>query len=152
MIIDRSQEDVNAAIDLRNTKIKTFEELTESDIKTLERGFFTINTLNRIEQKQKELSDILALYGYVSNCENKTDWIETDIPNESDYQRILDNMDKLKNSYTYMKTTPNTPTDLFHFQKMNDAEKILVDIEFLIDNMVSSWIYASNEYYAGEVI
>lgn len=149
MIYDRTQTDVNSAVEIRDNKVKNFQELTPGEIDILERGIFTINTLNRIEQKQNELNNILLNYGYVANCENKVDWTVTDIPNETDYVRILSNLNRLKTTFSYMQSTPNTPTNMFHFEKLNDVEKILVDIEFLIGSMVSSWIYASNEFYVG---
>ena len=54
MIFDRTQNDVDTAILLRDTKIKKFETLTESEIATLEKGMLTINTLNRIEDRQEQ--------------------------------------------------------------------------------------------------
>ena len=55
MIFDRTQNDVDTAILLRDTKVKNFETLTESEIATLEKGMLTINTLNRIETKQRRI-------------------------------------------------------------------------------------------------
>ena len=60
MIFDRTQNDVDAAISLRNKKVKGFESLTSEEINTLERGTITINTLNRIENKQMELANLFS--------------------------------------------------------------------------------------------
>ena len=62
MIFDRTQNDVDTAILLRNTKVKNFETLTESDIATLEKGTLTINTINRIENKQEEFVKTILSY------------------------------------------------------------------------------------------
>ena len=64
MIFDRTQNDVDTAILLRNTKIKKFEALTESEITILEKGTITYNTLNRIEDKQEELKNLFNDMGY----------------------------------------------------------------------------------------
>ena len=64
MIFDRTQNDVDTAIRLRNEKAKTFQELTESEIAILEKGTMTINTLNRIENKQEELKNLFNEMGY----------------------------------------------------------------------------------------
>ena len=61
MITDRTVQDINSAKKIREEKIQKFIALTQDDIKTLEKGFITINTLNRISNKQKEISDILAM-------------------------------------------------------------------------------------------
>ena len=62
MIFDRTQNDVDTAILLRDTKVKKFETLTESEIATLEKGTLTINTLNRIENKQEEFVKTILNY------------------------------------------------------------------------------------------
>ena len=43
MIFDRTQDDVDTAILLRDTKVKKFEALTESEIETLEKGTLVLN-------------------------------------------------------------------------------------------------------------
>lgn len=141
MIFDRTQTDIDEARSIRNGKIKNFQELTQEDINILERGMLTVNTLNRIEQKQAELSQILSQYGYVANCVNKQWTNSDDIPRERDYLRILSNLDKLKEAFYIYSNTPDTPHDMLHYQHVNDVEKILIDIEAVIDNMKLSWIY-----------
>ena len=81
MIFDRTQNDVDTAILLRNTKVKKFETLTESDIATLEKGRLTINTLNRIETKQEELKNLFNDMGYWNTPTTNKLWSENDIFN-----------------------------------------------------------------------
>ena len=59
MIFDRTASDVDAAIKIRDEKVKSYQELTEEDVDILERGFITLNTINRIEEKQSELKSLL---------------------------------------------------------------------------------------------
>ena len=82
MIFDRIQEDVNSAISLRNSKVKAFEDLTREEINILERGTITINTLNRIENKQAEISELLSQLSINVNIENKN-WEEIQIFNQA---------------------------------------------------------------------
>lgn len=152
MIFDRTHEDVDEAKKIRDEKVKNFKTLSESEINTLERGFFTINTLNRIEQKQHELYTNLLEYGYDTACINKTDWANDDIVTLSVYTRLLNNLDNLKNGFTYLKDGTVTPTSMLDFESMNAVEKMLYDIENLLNNMVNSWIYVCDEYYCGGVI
>ena len=109
MIFDRTQNDVDTAMILRDTKVKKFEALTGSDIATLEKGMLTINTLNRIEAKQEELKNLFNDMGYWNTpIINKT-WTENDIFNVDEFQRILDNTNVLRNAFFVYKATPNTP-------------------------------------------
>ena len=91
MIFDRTQNDVDAAISLRNKKVKEFEDLTSEEINTLERGTITINTLNRIENKQAEISELFSHLSINVEIENKN-WEEKQILNQAAFQRILDNL------------------------------------------------------------
>lgn len=64
----------------------------------------------------------------------------------------LQNVRKLKAALDEMGYTPDVPKDMEHltYQEANDIEKILVDLDFLLNNMVAAWFYAG-ELYAGEV-
>ena len=143
MIFDRTQNDVDTAIRLRSEKVKfdpvtmqpiNPEELTESEIATLEKGTITHNTLNRIESKQEELKDLLIALGHSFFSLTTKTWTANDIFNEVDFRRIINNLDKLKEAFTTMITTPKTPEPNYYFQNINDIEKILFDLDFLINN------------------
>ena len=96
MIFDRTQNDVDTAIRLISEKVKAFQQLTESEIATLEKGTMTINTLNRIESKQDELKSLFNDMGYFGcDIENKQ-WAETDIFDVDNFQRIIDNTNILR--------------------------------------------------------
>ena len=72
MIFNRTLNDVKDAIKIREEKVKKNVELSEDDLETLEKGFLTIQTLNRIEQKQKELSEKFVQIGYFNTIESKS--------------------------------------------------------------------------------
>lgn len=145
MIFDRTQEDVSAAIDIRNTKIKKFETLTEQDIKTLERGSFTINTLNRIENKQNTIKMLLNSVGIPIEITNKN-WDNTQIFDEIEFNRILQNLNVLIESFCVYKNTPQVPKKSFYFEDINSIEKILFDLEELHTNLLKSFRYSGIVY------
>ena len=139
MIFDRTQNDVDTAILIRNTKVKKFEALTESDINYLERGTITINTLNRIEEKQEDLKGILNDMGYWNTPITNKVWGENDIFNVVDFQRIIDNTNVLRNAFFIYKDTPNTPPISYHWQDINALEKILYDLDVMINDVKSHY-------------
>ena len=133
MIFDRTQNDVDTAIILRNTKVKfdpitmqptNTEELTESEIATLEKGTITYNTLNRIENKQDELKNLFNDMGYWNTPITNKVWNETQIFNADEFQRIIDNTITLRQAFFVYKNTPNTPPISYHWQDINALEKI----------------------------
>ena len=139
MIFDRTQNDVDTAILLRDTKVKKFETLTESEIATLERGTLTINTLNRIENKQEELKNLFNDMGYWNTPITNKTWSENDIFNADEFQRILDNTNVLRQAFFVYKVTPNTPPISYYWDDINALEKILFDLDVMINDVKSHY-------------
>ena len=151
MIFDRTQNDVDTAIILRDTKVKNFEALTETEIATLEKGTLTINTLNRIEAKQDELKNLFNNMGYWNTPITNKVWGENDIFYVDEFQRILDNTNVLRQAFFIYKDTPNTPPISFHYNDINALEKILYDLDVMI-NDVKSRYKRCGTFRCGELI
>ena len=139
MIFDRTQNDVDTAILLRDTKVKKFETLTESEIATLEKGTLTINTLNRIENKQDELKNLFNEIGYLNTPTTNKTWGENDIFNADEFQRIVDNTNILRQAFFVYKATPNTPPISYYWDDINALEKILYDLDVMINDVKSNY-------------
>ena len=137
MIFDRTQNDVDTAILLRDTKVKKFETLTESEIATLEKGMLTINTLNRIETKQEELKNLFNDMGYWNTPITNKTWGDNDIFNADEFQRIIDNTNVLRKAFFVYKATPNTPPISYYWDDINSLEKILYDLDVMINDVKS---------------
>lgn len=151
MIFDRTQSDVDAAINLRDTKVKKFIELTAAEVTKIERGTITHNTLNRIETMQHSLYNLLNSYAYKIDITNKTNWTTSDKFTIYDFNRILNNTKVLYNRFYVFSDTPEPPDNLFSWQGANSVEKILYDINDILGKMVSSFIYSSSDIYSGGV-
>ena len=159
MIFDRTQNDVDIAIRLRNEKVKfdpitmqpiNPEELTENEIVALEKGTMTYNTLNRIENKQQELKNLFNDMGYWDTPITNKAWGENDIFNADEFQRIIDNTNVLRYAFFVYKVTPNTPPVSYHWQDINALEKILYDLDVMI-NDVKSRYRRSGTFRCGEL-
>ena len=88
--------------------------------------------------------------GYVVNVVNKQ-WTYNDIFDLVEHNRLIGNVDKLRDIFYTYKSTPDTPYYLYEFRNMNDFEQILVDIEMLINNMSSAYIFASDDVFLGGI-
>ena len=137
MIFDRTQNDVDTAIILRREKVQKFQALSESEIATLEKGTLTINTLNRIESKQEELKNLFNDMGYWNTPITNKTWGENDIFNTDEFQRILDNTNVLRQAFFVYKATPNTPPISYYWDDINALEKILYDLDVMINDVKS---------------
>lgn len=139
MIFDRTQNDVDTAIRLRKEKVQTFQELTENEIAILEKGMFTLNTLNRIEEKQEDLKGIFNDMGYWNVPITNKSWDNTQIFDENEFQRIIDNTNVLRRAFFIYKDTPNTPPISYHYNDINALEKILYDLDVMINDVKSHY-------------
>ena len=139
MIFDRTQNDVDTAVVLRREKVQTFQELSESEIATLEKGMLTINTLNRIETKQEELKNLFNDMGYWNTPITNKTWGENDIFNVDEFSRILDNTNVLRRAFFVYKDTPNTPPISYYWNDINALEKILFDLDVMINDVKSNY-------------
>lgn len=139
MIFNRTQIDIENAILIRKEKVQKFQELTENEINILEKGMLTINTLNRIENKQEELKNIFKNMGYWNAPITNKVWDKNDIFNVDEFQRIIDNTKILRQAFFTYKDTPNTPTISYHWQDINALEKILYDLDVMISDIKSNY-------------
>lgn len=124
MIVDRTHNDVLKSIELAQRG----GVFSEEEIETLERGMVTINTLNRIEEKQKEIADSISEMGYPVSIENKT-WKQQDVFFFEDLKRIVSNVEKLRISFFALNETPANPRAEYHYREFNLMEKVLLDIQ-----------------------
>lgn len=144
MIFDRTQNDVDTAIVLRREKVQKFQELTGSEIETLEKGTLTINTLNRIENKQEKLKNLFNDMGYWNTPITNKVWDETDIFNVDEFERILNNVNILRQAFFVYKDTPNTPPVSYHYNDINTLEKILYGLDVMINDVKSHYRECGN--------
>lgn len=149
MIFDRTSADVNNARKIREEKIKKFIELNESEYNTLERGTITINTLNRIEEKQAELKVLFDSQGYYTPFIVNKHWTDDDIFGEGDFQRIINNTYLLRNAFYVYMTTPKTVSMDYTYKNMNDLERILFDLNRMMDYVVFNYKQCDT-FYCGE--
>lgn len=135
MIYDRTYADVENARQIRENKIKKKQTLTEEDIAQLERGFLTVTALNRIEDKQKELTTLINNMGYHHKLFDNVTWALGDEVTINDYNRIIANTDFLRFAFFVYSKTPETPSSFLNYNDLNSLEKILYDLGVMVDDV-----------------
>lgn len=139
MIFDRTRNDVETAISLINNKVKKFLTLTNDEIAILEKGTLTINTINRIENKQSELKMLFNGMGYYGTPITSKTWEYSEIFDKENFERIINNTDLLKKAFFVNPSTPSIPKPIYHFSNINSLEKILYDLENKIPDITSRY-------------
>lgn len=134
MIFDRTLSDISKAKSIYASKVKKFVELTETDIIALERGTFSLETINRIEAKQTEIVRMLNETGYygVSDVQNKI-WGSSDVFKQTDLERLCKNTATLRNAFIEISDMPENPLPRYYFEEINNLERILYLLEMYID-------------------
>jgi len=94
----------------------------------------------------------LRACGWDIEVNPRTDWVWTDRATPSAAKRYLNNLRKIRKTLVLFVTAPEVPDGArpFNAQEANDIEKILVDVEAMVELTMASWYYCG-EVFAGEV-
>ena len=112
-------------------------------------GYYGIDDLNRVGDAMYYIAERLRSCGLDITVDPRTDWVLTDQVNVSTANLYLRNLQKIRDALTLFVTTPDVPDGESHFnaKEANDIEKILIDVEQLITNMIETldagWALAS---------
>lgn len=149
LIYDRTKSDETASAAIRKSyqKLGNWSGLTDTERAQLERGTLTYNTLNRVESAVKTLAATLTAAGYPveitpvlkgGKAEDR-EWQEGDIVRRAQWTTYLDNVQRLGDAYYTLAETEELPApgDKLGYEGANTIEKILADIDLLLDGMKS---------------
>lgn len=153
-VYDRTQADVDRVKYLNERYLNgtiTEEEKREWNTgingKVGLKGAFNLSDIKRIENNVRIIGKL------VSATVDVKEWEYGDIPRVSDYARIRDNVQKVKNAFIAYRDTPGIPDQpLNTYQKWNDIEQILHDVYYIYVRLKNSYYYCDTEMYAGEGI
>lgn len=157
LVTDRSDADLQRIIYLKNKVLASgWGSLTpeeSAEWRTNMRGCYNTSDLNRVGNAISYLSELLTGYGYPAEVDPKTDWGEEtyDPPSKAQMARYLADIQTLRGAIGALPSTPDVPASMdgLTYKKANDIELILLDVEYLIENIVPSF-YFSGDAYAGE--
>ena len=99
--------------------------------------------------KTKELKNLFNDMGYWNTQITNKTWGENDIFNADEFQRILDNTNVLRQAFFVYKATPNTPPISYYWDDINSLEKILYDLDVMINDVKSNYRECGT-FYCGE--
>lgn len=149
LVYDRAEDDVTSSAAIRKSyqTLGNWSGLTDAEKAQLERGTLTYNTLNRVESAVKTLAAALTAAGYPvevtpvlkgGKAEDR-EWQEGDIVRRAQWTTYLGNVQRLRDAYYTLAETGELPTpeDKLGYAGANTIEKVLADIDLLLDGMKS---------------
>lgn len=131
MIFNRTEKDVKDAILIRDEKIKNFLSLSQEEIDIIEKGFLTKNTIERIENAQKELESVFHEMGYHGFNISTKNIEEYEFFYMDDLERIVNNNISLRNAFLSTSKMPKNASAKYDYINLNLLEKLLFDLENL---------------------
>lgn len=154
-ITDRTQYDVLHWQQLRDKghAAMTAAEREEWHSGTM-KGAYNVSDLNRVGLALNRIRDRLAGAGYIHPAafSMRENWNTGDTYTAADLSYYLAAVQKVRNAITQFRTTPAAPADsgALNYQEANNIEKILLDVNRIIDNLTAVFVYAG-EFQSGEI-
>lgn len=121
-----------------------YDRSAQDVLQRTKKGVLNAEDINRIENNTGDIADKIAVPVTVKS------WPVGGLPRVSDYKRIRDNVERIRQGYGIRSDTPVTPEQpLNTYQKWNDIERILFDVNDLYDRTENARAYCG-EIFAGE--
>lgn len=116
------------------------------------KGRYNSTDLNRVNTAINSVTARLYAEGYGEAVTLRTDYTATDDVRVGELSRIIEAVKMIRECIGGFDDTPNAPESIrfFDYTAANDVEKILYDVDLLIDKLETAR-YFSGEVYAGEV-
>ena len=156
LVTDRTEADLKYWETLRN---KGFLNMTEEEraewLAGNMKGAYNKSDLNRVGEALNYLHDRLNAAGYINYTNTfvaKTNWTVASIPTADDLTYYLKCVSNVRNALTLYANTPPAPTDTgaLNIDEANNIEKILIDVETLLNNIIAARFFC-NDIFAGEI-
>lgn len=102
------------------------------------KGCLNTIDINRIEENIAFISERLLEYDYPSTVATKQ-WIKDNLPTTTDIERIINNVRSLISSFYQVSDAPSLPNKMTSYNDINQIERNIDLIKYLIDCMVNSF-------------
>lgn len=102
------------------------------------KGCLNVLDINRIEENIAYLSERLIELAYPNNLIIKR-WSKDNLPTDAEIQRIIDNVKELITTFYQLEDAPIIPSTLLSYDNVNNLERNIDLIKYLLDCMVGSF-------------
>lgn len=155
LIYDRTSVDFQRWEYLRNKGLLNMTDDERAEWLAGMKGAYSKTDLNRVGEALNDLRDRLAAAGYIqyqTDFVAKTNWTITSIPTAEDLTYYLKCISNIREAMAHYENTPPAPADTgtLTIDEANNIEKILYDVEGLLNNMLASRFYSA-DLMAGEI-
>lgn len=156
LVTDRTAADVQRWKSLRDKGFANMTATEQAEWKAGNmKGAYNTGDLNRVGEILNYLHDRLVDANYITyqtTFTARTNWAATSIPTADDLTHYLWCVSVIREAMAQFETTPPAPEDTgaLNYTEANNIEKILLDVETLINNMLAARHFCG-DVYAGEL-
>ena len=152
LITDRTAADVERYLTLRNKGFANLTEAEKTEWLSNMKGAYNYTDLNRVEEAVQYVAGRLRERGYSVDIPEAKTWTMNSLPTLSDMNTYLNNIKVIRSAFATLSTTPQAPASIkgFTYKEANAIEQIIVDVDQLLENMMSAWFF-SGDLFSGEV-
>ena len=152
LITDRTAADVERYLTLKNKGFANLTAAERTEWLSPMKGAYNYTDLNRVESAVVYVAEKLRERGYSVEIGATKTWTMNSLPTLSDMTRYLNNIAIIRGAFATLSTTPQVPSSMkgFTHKEANAIEQILVDVNQLLENMMSAWFF-SGDLFSGEV-
>ena len=152
LITDRTLPDVETVSSLTEA-IKNGTATAEQVKQYLDvnqKGAYTYRDMNRVENAVYYVAARLKEYGYLHTLPPVRQWTVEDKPNLEDFERYFGNIAAIRGAISVWASTPKVPDSAvgFDVNAANALERILVDVDQIINYMKDAWFFLGDLYSA----
>lgn len=148
LITDRTNADVNT---LKTLYERGMAQWTETELNwfntAIVRGAYNNEDLNRVNIAIDFLANELKKRGYISDVMPKMDWVNEDVPTQSQMQTYLQNVDTVRTAQKFPVSEIPITMQKSTIDDWNNIEKALVETDEYFPNYFS---WTSGELSSGE--
>lgn len=152
LITDRTQADYLEWLELSRIPWAAMTDEQKDKWSAPMKGAYNYTDLNRVGDAMVTLQAAFTSYGYSVSVDTRTDWEAGEWPSKAEMDAYVQGVKNIRAVLTVAETTPAAPDSMDDgtVAVWNNIERILLDVEDLLNCISAAWYYAG-EIYTGEV-
>lgn len=142
LITDRTESDVTYAAQLAQKGWAAMSAAERTAWIAGLKGSYNATDLNRVGAAVAYVATELSDIGYAVSVNPKTDWVISDIPTLAQMTAYLNDIDAIRSALSVPSGIPSVPDSMaqLNYTKANHIERILVEIDQLVQNIIASFV------------
>lgn len=140
--------------DLAKMRLYITDRAEGDVLKITKKGTLCADDLNRMEDNTLYINSRLAAEGHGVSVPSKIDWVRTDWPTQTELERIVQNVRRLRDNFCQTNRMPELPESMLnpHYSGINAIEQTQRELDNMTDRLIEGYRYSGTFFCGEEVI